>query len=165
KDGEWIEVNEYFGADKCTSFMIYPSLHHSVMSLIPAGTPTEIEVDAKGGVTEITLFSYMGYKTPVDIGADWLRLTGEPNGLTVDTLLLETDPQPAGALPRTAHLTLTDGVTDLCLTVTQKAGEVGVEAVADDCGGGLSCPPAFGDTCAGPRPEPAVLATVFLVAR
>lgn len=164
KDGEWIEVNEYFGADKCTSFMIYPSLHHSVMSLLPAGTPPEIELDGKGGVTEILLFSYMGYKTPVDIDADWLRLTGEPNGLTVDTLLLETDPQPAGALPRTAHLTLTDGVTDLCLTVTQKAGEVGVESVTDDGTDGMTCPPAFERTLTVSGLEPGDEVTVCNVA-
>ncbi len=142
KEGEWVEANEYFGAGKCTSFMIYPSLHHSVMSLLPAGTPSEIEVDAKGGITKIPIFSYMGYDTPVSADADWLRITGQPNGLTVDTLRLEVDPLPE-ATTRTGHLTLTDGASTLALTVTQKGGMGGVGQLDTESSTLLASPSPF----------------------
>ena len=146
KEGEWVEANEYFGAGKCTSFMIYPSVHHSVMSLLPAGTPAEIEVESTGGVTEIPLFSYMGYKTPAETDADWLRLTGSPNGLTVDTLRLQTDPLPAGAEPRTAHIVLTDGASSLTLTVTQKSGNGGADTLLEETGLFSASPSPFTGT-------------------
>lgn len=128
KDGRWMEVPEYFGAKCHTSFMIYPSVHHSVMSLLPAGTVGEYEVGAAAGTLEAEIFSYLGYKTPVESDADWIRLVSEPNGMTVDTLKFAYDALPAGQTSRTATLTLTDGASTLALTVTQ-SGESGIEAV------------------------------------
>lgn len=131
KEGEWIEVPDYFGADKHTSFMIYPSVHHSVMSLVPADSPTEYEVDGNSGSIKCQLFSYLGYKTPADTDCDWLRLVNTPNGMTLDDLEIAYDAIPEGTTERTGHLTLTDGASSLTLTVHQK-GDVGIDAIAAD---------------------------------
>ncbi len=120
KDGEWISVPDYFGKDKCTSFMIYPSVIHSVMSPLPAGTSSEIEVGAKAGQKDYQIFSYMGYKTPVESDSPWLHVDSEPNGMTVDTLKIGYDALPAGIKERTGHLTLTDGASTMTITVNQK---------------------------------------------
>ncbi|MDE5660912.1 MAG: PKD domain-containing protein [Muribaculaceae bacterium] len=119
KDGNWIEVPEYFGAGCHTSFMIYPSVSHSVMSLMPQGAPAEFEVGKSAGTLDVELFSYLGYETPVATDSDWIRLTSTPNGMTLDTLTFAYDALPAGMTERTAVVTLTDGGSTLKFTVTQ----------------------------------------------
>lgn len=130
KEGEWIEVPEYFGAAKHTSFMIYPSVNHSVMSAIPVGSPTTFDVNGAAGKLDFTLFSYLGYKTPVESDAEWLRVASVPNGLTLDTLQIAYDALPKGIEARTGHLKLTDGASSVELTVVQSgSGEGGIEQI------------------------------------
>ncbi len=129
KEGEWIEVPEWFGADRQTSFMIYPSISHSVMSALPVGTQAEIEVGHEAGTVDFPIFSFLGYKTPAKADCDWLRLEGQPNGLTVDTLKIAFDRLPQGIDSRRGTLTLTDGATSLDIHVTQ-TGNGGVAAIA-----------------------------------
>jgi len=119
KDGKWMEVPEYFGAGKHTSFMIYPSVNHSVMALQPTGRTPEFAVGADACTLDVELFSWLGYHTPVETDADWLRLISEPNGLTVDTLKFACDALPAGLTGRTANVTVTDGASSVKFTVTQ----------------------------------------------
>lgn len=120
KEGKWMEVPEYFGAGKHTSFMIYPSVRHSVMSLLPTGSESHFEVGCAAGQLEVEIFSYLGYKTPVNTGgADWIRMAGEPNGMTVDTLTFDYDALPAGMSTRTADITVTDGASTLTFTISQ----------------------------------------------
>lgn len=119
KDGKWMEVPEYFGNGKGTSYMIYPSVHHSVMSPLPAGSATSFTVGKEAGTIPFHLFSYMGYRTPADIDNDWMRITSTPNGLTVDTLTIAYDALPDGITKRTGHITLTDGASQLTVTLMQ----------------------------------------------
>ncbi len=119
KDGQWIEVPEYFGKDKGTSYMIYPSIHHSVMSPIPVGARTDFVVTKNAGSISFPIFSYMGYKTPAEIDNDWMRITSTPNGLTLDTLQITYDALPGNIELRTGHITLTDGASKLTLTILQ----------------------------------------------
>lgn len=131
KDGEWIEVSSYFPAGaNHTSFAIYPYISHSVMAPIPLDAGTTIEVDADKNVAEFDLFSYMGYETPVS-DADWCRVISEPNGLTVDKLLIESDAKPENIKERTAHIKLTDGITELTLNVHQSKIS-GITSVSTD---------------------------------
>ncbi len=130
KDGEWMEVADYFPAGKNhTSFMIYPAITHSVMShLSPEnGIAT---VNQSAGTTEFKIFSYMGYQTPVS-DADWLRVVSEPNDMTVDTLQVGYDALPAALTEREGHITLTDGATKLVLTVHQTL-DAGIDRIESD---------------------------------
>ncbi|MDE7437866.1 MAG: PKD domain-containing protein [Muribaculaceae bacterium] len=132
KDGEWMEVADYFPAGKNhTSFMIYPEIAHSVMSTL---NPSEglVEVGADQGETQFEIFSYMGYETPVS-DSDWLRVTSEPNGLTVDTIKVAYDKKPSTTDVREGNIYLTDGATTLTLTVRQQ-GESGVTIINGDEG-------------------------------
>lgn len=119
KEGEWTEVAEWFGAGKHTSFMIYPSISHSVMSPLPAGAPAEASAGREAGTIDFPIFSFLGYKTPAKADCDWLRLEGSPNGLTVDTLKIAYDRLPDGMTSRRGTLTLTDGASTLDIHVTQ----------------------------------------------
>lgn len=119
KDEKWIEVPEYFGAGKSTSFMIYPAVSHSVMTQLPVDAPLTLEANQDAKVYDYPIFSYLGYDKP-EIDADWLSIEGAPNGLTVDTLKVAVTALPEGIGERTAHITLTDGAGKLVLTVHQK---------------------------------------------
>lgn len=119
KNGEWIEVSSYFPAGQNhTSFMVYPSVSHSVMAPL-TDKEGKLTVGPDAGTSDFEIFSYMGYKLPADIDADWLRLTGEPNGMTVDQLHIAYDALPAGINSREGHITVSDGGSTLTLTVVQ----------------------------------------------
>lgn len=133
KDDKWMPVPEYFGAGHHTSYMIYPSLCHSVMSPLPVGSDGVVNVDASAGIAEFEIFSVRGYDTPVATDAPWLRVIGEPNGMTVDTIKVEYDAKPAGVAERTGHITLTDGATSLTLTLVQ-SGETTLQTISVDEG-------------------------------
>lgn len=128
KNGEWVDVSTYFPAGKNhTSFMIYPSVSHSVMAPL-TNAEGSMAVGSNAGTVKFQIFSYMGYKTPVEIDADWCRLVSEPNGYTVDDLEFEFDALPADKLSRTANITLTDGASTLPLVLTQSKTQ-GVESI------------------------------------
>ena len=129
KEGVWMEVPEYFGADKHTSFMIYPSITHSVISPLPTDARRELTVGKEAGSFEYEIFSIMGYKTPLESDVDWLRLESTPNGLTVDTLTIAYDALPEGLTNRTGHIYISDGVDKLELTVNQDSTS-GISTVA-----------------------------------
>lgn len=128
KEDRWIAVPDYFGDDKCTSYAIAPSLIHSVMSVLPMGSEGEFETGPDGGTIDISIFSYMGYKTPVETTADWIHLDSTPNRMTVDDLKIGVDAY-AGEEDRFATMTLTDGVTDLRLNITQHGGRSSIGAI------------------------------------
>jgi len=128
-DGKWRPVEGYFEGGKGTSFFITPLVRHSVMTSLPAGND-EITVSHQGGDIEHQIFSYMGYKTPVESDADWCEVTNEPNGETVDTLTISCQPNTTDT-DREAHLTLTDGVGNLRLTVRQTSSS-GITDITTD---------------------------------
>lgn len=130
KDGEWMSVADYFPAGaNHTSFMIYPSVHHSVMASL-ADSDAPVAVGPQAGTVDYPVFSYLGYKTPVASDSEWLRATGEPNGMTVDDIHIAYDALPAGVEERTGTLTLTDGASTLDIRVVQNRA-TGISAVAD----------------------------------
>lgn len=119
KDGTWREVSGYFPAGaNHTDYAIYPYIVHSVMAPVPADTPTTIEVNAPAGEAQFQLFSYMGYDTPV-CDADWCRVTSQPNGMTLDTIVIGYDSIPQGMTEREAVIHLTDGLSTLDVTLHQ----------------------------------------------
>lgn len=121
KDGKWVDVSTYFPAGKNhTSLMVYPSIIHSVMSPLPTDAG-DVMVGAAAGTVTYEIFSYMGYNTPIESSADWLRVASEPNGYTVDDIVIEYDALPAGVTHREGDLTLTDGVTSMKIHVIQDA--------------------------------------------
>lgn len=133
KEGKWMEVSDYFPAGaNHTSYMIYPSVHHSVMASLKEGDPVHT-VGATGGTADYPVFSYLGYKTPVESDSQWLRANGEPNGLTVDNIHIEADPLPEGVTRREGTLTLTDGASLLPIKVVQSV-DASVSAVVTDRG-------------------------------
>lgn len=120
KDGKWQDVSTYFPAGRNhTSFAIFPSVYHSVMSNLPIGADKAVKFDRNGGTQDYEFFSYMGYETPVKASDDWLRIVNEPNGMTVDTLKIQVDPLPAGMTERNGTLTLTDGASTFTIPVSQ----------------------------------------------
>lgn len=128
KEDEWIDVSTYFPAGaNHTSYLIQPSIIHSVITALPAGCDSLV-VGNHGGNAEVPVFSIMGYKTPVAVDADWCRVTNTPNGLTVDTLLIEYDAMPAGIDYRRATVTLTDSVSEYTFSVIQK-GQSAAEGI------------------------------------
>ncbi len=131
--GKWRPVEGYFEAGKGTSFFITPVVRHSVMTSLPAGND-EITVPYQGGDTEHQIFSYMGWKTPVESDADWCEVTNKPTGDTVDKLIINCQPNTSDT-GREAHLTLTDGVGSLRLTVRQ-ASSSGIADIQSDAPGG-----------------------------
>lgn len=116
-DGQWRSMYNYFEAGKGTSYYVTPVVRHSVITSLPVGDD-EILVGKDGGDVEHQIFSYMGYKTPVESDADWCEVVNEPNGLTVDNLVIRCQPNATGA-DRVAHLKVTDGTGSLALVVRQ----------------------------------------------
>ncbi len=131
KDGEWISAADYFPAGaNHTSFLICPSIHHSVMKGL---SPDDVlSVGKEAGTVDYTIFSYMGYESPVKSNCDWLRVEGEPNGMTVDDLHIRYDALPANMTEREGKLTLTDGASTMDIVVKQsnKAGATDITAEA-----------------------------------
>ena len=130
KDGEWQAAADYFPAgENHTSYAVFPYVQHSVMAPL---VETPLAVGAQGGTVQLPFFSYFGYETPVASSAGWCRVTGTPNGLTVDTLDIAIDPLPAGQTERTATLTLTDGIgqaqVDIFQTANPPSGQSAVQA-------------------------------------
>lgn len=135
KEGEWVDVSTYFPAgENHTSYLIQPSITHSVISLLPAGR-NSVEVGKESGIARVPLFSLMGYRTPVETGADWCRVTNVPNGLTVDTLQIEYDTLPDGMDMRETTVTLTDSVSTYTFKVIQQGAVSSVERLTaqDGC--------------------------------
>ena len=127
KDKEWIDVSTYFPAGaNHTSYMIMPSIIHSVMSPIPTDREPLV-VGKEAGTVEYPFFSIYGYETPVQSDAEWCRIVGKPNGLTLDTLLISYDRLPDGIEERVATLTLNDSISTYDIKVTQSVN--GVSAV------------------------------------
>lgn len=145
KEGKWMPVSDYFSAGaNHTSLLVYPSIHHSVMASL--AEDKVVKVGPKAGTVDYTVFSYLGYETPVKSDAEWLRATGEPNGMTVDDIHIEYDALPAGVESRTGTLTLTDGASTLDIVVEQSV-DTSVDAIDGDMAGDISVfPTIFTDT-------------------
>lgn len=138
KDGQWIDCSTYFPAGaNHTSFMIYPEVSHSVMSVldendVPLTDPVyTINAGATAGTAKVKVFSYLGYESPVACDTDWARVTSQPNGMTVDELTIEYDALPAGMTQREAMFTLTDKASELPVRLVQKAGS-GIDGVTPE---------------------------------
>ena len=145
KDGEWISVADYFPAGaNHTSFMIYPSVHHSVMASL-ADSDAPVAIGPKGGTVDYPVFSYLGYEMPVASDSEWLRATGEPNGMTVDDIHIECDALPAGTDERTGTLTLTDGASTLDIRVVQSRSS-GISSIVDSVAEPTVFPSVFTDS-------------------
>lgn len=147
KDGEWISAADYFPAGaNHTSYMIYPSVHHSVMKSL--ATEEIVNVGAAAGTADYTIFSYLGYQTPIASDSDWLHTEGEPNGMTVDDIHIRYDALPAGVSRREGTLTVTDGASTLDIRVIQSVDNAGIDTVEAD---------------AAPRVFPAVFTDSFRI--
>lgn len=119
KDGKWIEVSSYFPAGKNhTSFAIYPYITHSVITPYPLGTEATVEVPANASTTDFEFYSIMGWQSATS-DSDWCRVINEPSGITLDKLTIECDEKPETIDTRTAQLTITDGVSEMIVTVHQ----------------------------------------------
>ncbi len=129
-DGAWKEANDYFGADKCTSYLVRPVIRHSVITSLPVNDDV-ITFDKEGGERTHTIFSYMGREEKVEADADWCRITSAPGEYTVDELTIACDPNPTSG-DRTAHLSISDGVSTHVLTVTQLSASRIETAEADE---------------------------------
>lgn len=131
KNGEWRPMTGYFNQTPGgqTSFYVYPSIAHSVITPLPVGKET-VEVTREGGITEQELFSYLGYKF-VGSNADWCNVTNTPNGLTLDTIHIKCDPLPEGMQQREAALTFSDSVTTITMRVVQRASNVSAATMPD----------------------------------
>ena len=115
--GEWKAASDYFPAgSNHTSYAIMPYVAHHVMGPL---SDAEITVGPKAGEATFEIFSYFGYQTPIECDADWCRVTSEPNGLTVDNIVVAYDELPESVASRTATLTLTDGASSITLKLTQ----------------------------------------------
>ncbi len=135
KDGQWIDCSTYFPAGaNHTSFMIYPAISHSVMSVldennVPVTDPDyTVNVGAAAGTAKVKIFSYLGYESPVACDADWARIISEPNGMTVDELTIEYDALPAGMTSRETVFNLTDKASELPVRLIQKS-ESGISGI------------------------------------
>lgn len=119
KDNKWVDVSTYFTAGKNhTSMLVVPSAYHSVMASATGDEPVLV-FNENGGKQEFQLFSFLGYKTPVETEAEWCRVTNEPNGMTVDNLVMECDPLPDGVSERETTVMPTDGYTSYPVTIRQ----------------------------------------------
>lgn len=86
KDGEWRDVSTYFPAGaNHTSYMIMPSIVHSVMSPMPVDREPLV-VGKAAGTVKYPFYSIYGYETPIRSDAEWCRVVGKPNGLTIGYL-------------------------------------------------------------------------------
>ena len=127
KDNEWVDVSTYFPAGaNHTSYLIMPSIVHSVMSPIPTDRGPLV-VGKEAGTSRYPFFSIYGYETPVKSDADWCRVVGKPNGLTLDTLLISYDRLPDGIEEREATLTINDSISTYDIRVIQNVN--GISAV------------------------------------
>lgn len=127
KDDQWVDVSTYFPAGaNHTSYLIMPSIVHSVMSPIPTDRGPLV-VGKEAGTSKYPFFSIYGYETPIESSADWCRVVGQPNGLTLDTLLVSYDRLPDGIDERVATLTINDSISTYEIQVTQNV--TGVSAV------------------------------------
>ncbi len=121
RDGQWVEASDYFPAGaNHTSYLIALDMAHSVIESRPVDRRT-IEVGKEGGTVDFDIFSFFGWKPDmVENDADWCRVTSEPNDMTVDCIKITCDPMPVSAgEKREAHLTFTDGMSRLPLTLVQ----------------------------------------------
>lgn len=130
KDGEWIEVADYFPAGQNhTSYNVKVAMAHSVMETLPFGN-RNFEVSEESGTADIEIFSYMGWDKELSYSsAPWIRIASEPGEMTVDTVTLEYDALPEGMPSRSATVVLSDGVTTLPLLFEQQKG-AGIRASA-----------------------------------
>ncbi len=145
KDGQWMSVADYFPAGQNhTSFMIYPSVNHSVMASL-ADSDAPVKVGPQAGTLDYPIFSYLGYDTPIASDSEWLRTTGEPNGYTVDDIHIVYDALPAGVTERTGTLTLTDGASTLEIHLTQSRSS-GINSVAETVSDLTVFPSVFTDS-------------------
>ena len=119
KDGEWVEVSSYFPAGKNhTSYAIYPYVTHSVIAPLPIGSEARVAAPAEGGTVDFEFFSILGWQTATS-DSDWCRVTNTPGEMTVDKLRIECDAKSDDIPERTALITVTDGVSEMIVTVTQ----------------------------------------------
>lgn len=121
RDGKWVEASDYFPAGaNHTSYLVALDVAHSVIESLPAGRRS-IEVGAGAGTVDFDIFSFFGWKADaVDIDAPWCRIESVPNDMTVDCITIAYDAMPASAgETREAHITFTDGMSTLPLTVVQ----------------------------------------------
>ena len=140
KDKEWVDVSTYFPAGaNHTSYMIMPSIVHSVMSPIPVDRGPLV-VGKQAGTSKYPFFSIYGYETPIKSDADWCRVVGQPNGLTLDTLQISYDRLPDGIEERVATLTLTDSISTYDIQVIQNAS--GISAIENVSGERVSIYPS-----------------------
>lgn len=129
KDGEWVEVSSYFPAGKNhTSYAVYPYITHSVIAPLPMGSEAIVNAPAEGGTVDFDFFSIMGWKTATS-DSDWCRVTNTPGEMTVDKLQIECDAKSDDIPERSALITVTDGVSEMKVTVTQ-SGLIPVQLTA-----------------------------------
>ena len=133
KDGEWRDVSTYFPAGaNHTSYMIMPSIVHSVMSPMPVDREPLV-VGKAAGTVKNPFYSIYGYETPIRSDAEWCRVVGKPNGLTLDTLQISYDRLPDGIGERVATLTVSDSISTYDIKVTQNVNGVSsVEKVTEE---------------------------------
>lgn len=133
KDGEWRDVSTYFPAGaNHTSYMIMPSIVHSVMSPMPVDREPLV-VGKAAGTVKYPFYSIYGYETPIRSDAEWCRVVGKPNGLTLDTLQISYDRLPDGIEERVATLTVSDSISTYDIKVTQNVNGVSsVEKVTEE---------------------------------
>lgn len=130
RDKKWTPASEYFPAGKNhTSFAVSPYIVHSVIA--PLENP-EISVSKEAGQVTLPLFSLMGYETPVVSDAEWCKVIGKPNGLTVDTLNIAYEALPEDIESRIANITVTDGLSEFKIKVTQNRENSSVATVVAD---------------------------------
>lgn len=120
----WKSASSYFPAGaNHTSYAVSPLIQHSVMAWMDK---TPVAVGANSGTTELGIFSIMGYEVK-SVSESWCRVTGEPNGMTLDAIKLAYDALPEGVNSRSAVLTISDGVQDLKAEIIQNRDNTGIE--------------------------------------
>lgn len=133
KDGKWVEASAYFPAPaNHTSYMIMVSMAHSVICNLP-GTDNVYTVPADAGKTNLSLYSYLGWKPGLSsTDVPWLHITGEPSGITLDEVEISYDASQLNE-PREGHVTFSDGASSHTFTVIQSAVSA-LKSVSDDAG-------------------------------
>lgn len=135
---QWRPVAGFFDRENShTSFYIMPLVAHSVLTLLPVGTD-EVMLPAQGGMVEQQIFSLFGYDLP-QVEQDWLRFTGAPNDMTLDTVRVQCEPLPDGMQRREATINFTDRIHATTISVRfvqqaqqqQVAGDVNGDGVVD----------------------------------
>lgn len=125
---EWKSASSYFPAGaNHTSYAVAPLIRHSVMAWMDT---TPVMVGASSGTAELSIFSIMGYEVK-SVSESWCRVTGEPNGMTLDAIKLAYDDLPEEVNSRSAILTISDGVQDLKAEIIQSRDNTGVEQNAE----------------------------------